>query len=173
VEKTKLVKSPNDCLIGVALLAIGIYVMLTDKVVQGEVVTGNGGVFVRPDIYVRMLGGCLAFFAAILVLKSFNWKRSKNTKKFTFVITREIILTLVALIAYVFLLNIIHFFAATFLLTFFLTAMFFKKEMSALETEKPAKNIMMRRLIVMAVYSAVLTIAVYLLFSNVLNVALP
>lgn len=173
MEKTKFLKSTNDFIIGLILLAVGIFVLLTDKVVQGEVVTGNGGFLVRPDVYVRMMGGCLAFFAAILVLKSINWTRSKDTKGFTFVLSREIVLTLIGLIAYVFLLNIIHFFAATFLLAFLLTIMYHKKEISASETGKPEKGVAMRRLVVAAVYSVILTVVVFLVFQNVLKVALP
>jgi hypothetical protein len=173
MDKPKLLKTPNDFVIGLALFALGVFVLFTDKVVQGKVVTGNGGYLVRPDVYVRMMGGCLAFFAVILVLKSINWKRATETKPFKFVISREIVLTIVALIAYVALLPIIHFFAATFLLCFLLTIMYFKKEISATETECPAKKIVIRRLIVAAVYAAILTFAVYLLFAHVLTVALP
>jgi hypothetical protein len=173
MEKTKLLKAPNDFLIGMVLLAVGLFVLFTDQVVQMEVVTGSGGFLARPDVYVRLMGGCLAFFSAILVLKSFNWTRSKDTKKLTFVMSREIALTVLALVVYVFVLPIIHFFAATFLLAFLLTNMFFKKEVSASETECPAKKILIRRLIVAAVYSMILTVAVYFIFSRVLMVALP
>jgi hypothetical protein len=173
MEKAKLVKTPNDFVIGLILLAAGLFVLFTAKVVQGEIVTGNGGLLARPDTYVRLIAGCLAFFSAVLVLKSLNWRRLKDTKGFTFVLSREIVLTVVALVAYVFLLPLIHFFAATFLLLFLLTIMFFKKEVSVSETECPAKKIVIRRLIVAAVYSVILTVAVYLLFANVLMVALP
>ena len=173
MEKPKFLKTANDFVIGLALLALGVFILFTDKVVEGNVVTGNGGFLVRPDVYVRMLGGCLAFFAAVLALKSINWTRSKDTKKFTFVLSREIILTIVALIAYVDLLPIIHFFAAPFLLCFLLTNLFFKKEISATETECPEKKGIIRRLVIAAVYSALLTVVVWLLFSKVLTVALP
>ena len=41
MEKTKLLKSTNDFVIGLVLLAVGFFVLVTDKVVQGEIVTGN------------------------------------------------------------------------------------------------------------------------------------
>ena len=173
MEKTKLRKSTNDFIIGLALLAVGIFILFTDQVVQGTVTTGNGGILVRPDVYVRLVGGCLAFFAAILALKAINWKRSRDARGFTFVISREVVLTIVLLVAYVFFLEIIHFFAATFLLAFLLTIMFFRKETSATETEKPAKIVALRRLVAAAAYSAMLTVAVYLVFEDVLKVTLP
>jgi formate hydrogenlyase subunit 3/multisubunit Na+/H+ antiporter MnhD subunit len=170
---TRFLKSANDFVIGLALMCVGLFIMITDKIVQVEVMTGNGGVLVRPDTFVRIIGGLLAFFAVVLVLKSINWTKSQQTKRFTFLICRENILTVAALVVYITLLNIIHFFAATFLLLFFLTVMFYNKEISAVEKEKPGRKVLIKRYIVAAIYSAVLTIAVHWIFSQVLHVSLP
>jgi formate hydrogenlyase subunit 3/multisubunit Na+/H+ antiporter MnhD subunit len=173
MEKTRFLKSTNDFVIGLALMCVGVFIVFTDKVVQGQVTTGNGGFWVRPDTFVRLIGGLLAFFSVTLVLKSINWAKSKETKGFVFLVCRENIITVAALVLYIALLNIIHFFAATFLLLFFLTIIYYKKEISAVEKERPEKKVIVKRFVIAAVYSVILTIAVHWIFSQVLHVSLP
>ena len=107
--RIKFVKNTNDFVIGIALLALGIYILLTKKIVFGNVMQTSGGPLVHPEVYVRLLGGILTFLAAILVLKSLNWRRSAELTPFRFLITPHIFLTVVALVLYTFLLPRIGF----------------------------------------------------------------
>jgi hypothetical protein len=169
----KLIRNVNDCIIGIALLALGVYVLTTNDIVQGNIATSAGGPLVRPDVYVRLIGGCMAFFAAILVIKAINFSGAAETRGFHFVISRETALTIAALIVYTLLLPLIGFAVSTFLLIFFLTCLYIRKEKSGAGKAVPAGKTLRRDLGVALAYSALLDLAVYLLFSRVLKVALP
>ena len=169
----KLIRNVNDCIIGIALLALGVYVLTTNDIVRGNIATSAGGPLVRPDVYVRLIGGCMAFFAAILVIKAINFSGAAETRGFHFAISRETVLTVAGLIVYTLLLTFIGFAAATFLLIFFLTCMYIRKEKSGGGKAAPSGKTLPRDLGIALAYSALLDLAVYLLFYRVLHVALP
>jgi uncharacterized membrane protein len=124
-------------------------------------------------VYVRIIGALMAFFSAVLIAKSVNWKKGDKTQGFSFVVRREIVLTMIALILYVFFLPIVHFFLSTFVLSVFLTYMYIAREASGAEQERPDKRKKIRRLIIAAVYSVLLVLFVHVIFSYVLKVTLP
>jgi hypothetical protein len=169
MEKPKRLKSVNDFVIGIFLFALGLFVLTTKYVVDREVRVTDGGFWVRPDVYVRLIGGLISLCSAVLIVKSLNFKRQAETEGFHFVISREVIFTAAALIVYVFLLTRIGFAVSTFLLTFFLTCLYIRKERQG--KNKPALTV--KDFIIAAVYSAILDAAVWLIFSKVLHVALP
>jgi hypothetical protein len=169
VEKTKLLKSVNDFVIGVFLFALGLFVLTTKWVVDSEIRVTDGGFWVRPDVYVRLIGGLISVCSAILILKSLNFRRQAETMPFRFVICREVVFTAAALIAYAFLLTRIGFAISTFLLTLFLTCVYIRKEKQS--EKKPLLTL--KDLIVAVVYSGILDAVVWLIFSKVLHVALP
>jgi len=172
--KMKLIKNTNDFIIGLVLLALGIYVVLTDDIVIGFIpATLPGGDLTRPDMYVRLIGGFLALCAAILVIKSINFTRSADTIGFRFAISREIVLTALALVAYTMLLTRIGFFASSFLLIFFLTAMYLRKEKAGDGSRPTTRKEIIKEFVRIFVYSVLLVLAVYLIFTRVLFVALP
>ena len=171
--KPGLIKNVNDFIIGIVLLALGIYVLTTDDIVQGNVSPGAGGPLVRPDVYVRLIGGFLAFFSAVLVIKAFNFSRSAEVKSFRFVLSREVVLTLVSLILYTILLPLIGFGVSTFLLIFALTCFYAHKEKTGEGKPLLSRKGMIREFVIAAIYSALLVTAVYLIFSRVLHVTLP
>lgn len=172
-DKPKLVRSVNDLIIGTALFLLGIFILVTKHVMQGTADTGSGGILVRPDVYVRVIGGCIAFFSLILVAKSFNYSKSERTTGFVFAMNKEVAATVAALVLYALLLPVISFFASTFLLLFSLTVLYLRKEGVGEAAGKPHRAVVAKRAAVAAVYSAFLTVVVYLIFSYVLKVALP
>ena len=174
MARIKLIKNINDFIIGVVLFILGIYVIFTDGIVIG-VIPANlpGGYLTRPDVYVRLIGGFLALCAAVLVIKSINFKRTADIKGFRFVISLEIVLTVVALIGYTALLTRIGFFASTFLLTFFLTALYLRKEKNGNGKPPLTRKEIIKDLITILVYSVLLVLGVYVVFTYVLFVALP
>jgi hypothetical protein len=169
----KPIRNVNDCIIGIALLALGVYVLTTNDIVQGNIATSAGGPLVRPDVYVRLIGGCMAFFAAILVIKAINFSGTAETRGFHFVISRETVLTVAGLIVYTLLLSLIGFAVSTFLLIFFLTCLYIRKEKSGAGKAVLTGKTPRWDLGIALVYSVLLDMAVYLLFSRVLHVALP
>ncbi|MDR2509429.1 MAG: tripartite tricarboxylate transporter TctB family protein [Spirochaetaceae bacterium] len=183
MSRLKYFKSVNDFIIGIALLALGVYVLVTDDIITGNIATGDGGVFVRPDVYVRLIGALLAFFSLLLVIKSINWTRRAQTQGFNFEVTREVPLVIAALAVYAFMLEFsgvvkyktglpdgAAFFIATFLLLVFLTFLFTRKENAA---NDGAKKITKKRLIIIVAYAVILDVVVWAVFSHILNVSLP
>ncbi|MDR0539356.1 MAG: tripartite tricarboxylate transporter TctB family protein [Spirochaetaceae bacterium] len=186
----KRLKSVNDFIIGLALLALGVYVLFTGDIVTGNVSTGDGGLLVRPDVYVRIIGGFLAFFSAVLVLKAVHWTKrgsaGNSGSKVEFALTREVLCTLGALAVYGLLLELtlllkyrtglrdgIGFFVATFLLIVFLTLVFRRKEKYSEGFRAVPRKTLAREGILIAVYAVILDIVVWAVFSQVLNVSLP
>jgi hypothetical protein len=172
-DNPKLIRSVNDLVIGTALLLLGIFILTTRHVMQGTADTGAGGILVRPDVYVRVIGGCIAFFSLILIVKSFNFRKTGKTEGFAFALNKEVALTVAALVLYALLLPVIRFFASTFLLLFFLTVLYLRKEGVGEAAGKPHRKVVVRQLTIAAVYSVFLTLFVYFIFSNVLKVSLP
>jgi hypothetical protein len=173
MEKPKLLKSVNDFIIGVFLFALGLFVLTTKRVMDGSVNVTDGGIWVRPDVYVRLIGGLISLCSAILIGKSLNFKRQAETSGFHFVICREVVLTAAALIVYAFLLTRIGFAVSTFLLTLSLTCVYIQKEKQGGSRPPLTGKITVKDLIIAAVYSVVLDVVVWLIFSKVLHVALP
>jgi len=174
MAKRNLLKNTNDFIIGLALLGLGIYVILTDNMVQGVIPAQlPGGYLTRPDVYVRMIGGFLALCAAILMIKSFNFERTTETTKFRFVISWEIVFTVVSLSVYTILLTRVGFFVSTFLLVFFLAAMYLRKEKTGEGKIPLTRKEIIADLIRISVYSVLLVLGVYLVFTRVLIVVLP
>lgn len=175
MDKPRFLKSTNDFVIGAVLLVLGLWVLFTKSIVTGNVVTNNsgGGIWVRPDMYVRLIGGLLAFFSLVLMIKAINFTKSADTTGIQFVLSREVVYTTVALIVYVFILSRIGFAVSTFLLTSFLACLYIRKERSGEGKPPMTKHEIKRDLIIVAVYSVVMDVAVYFLFTRVLHVALP
>jgi hypothetical protein len=169
MEKPRLLKSVNDFIIGVFLFALGLFVLTTKHIVNGSIKVTDGGIWVRPDVYVRLIGGLISICSAILIIKSLNFKRQAETSGFHFVICREVVFTAAALTAYAFLLTRIGFAVSTFLLIFFLACVYIRKERQG----KRNPPLTVKDVIVAVIYSGVLDVVVWLIFSKLLHVALP
>ena len=169
----KPIKNINDFVIGIALLALGCYVLFTDKVIFGNVMKTPGGPLVHPAVYVRMIGGILTFLSLILVLKSLNWRRTAEVIHFRFLLTPHISLTVVALVLYTILLSRIGFAVSTFVLNFFLCALYLHRERTGEGKPQLVKRDIVRSSIIITVYSILLLIFIYILFTKVLYVDLP
>ena len=173
MAKRKLLKNTNDFIIGIALFILGIYVVFSRHIIHGNVPIHTGGPFLRPDVYVRIIGGFLAFCAAILVIKAINFSRTTGTKGFRFTVTREAVLTMVSMIIYTALLPHAGFVVSTFLLIFFLTCMYMRGEKTGHGKPPLTRKEILRDLTVILVYTVLLVLLVYLIFTRVLYVALP
>lgn len=171
--KIKPIKNMNDFVIGLALVTLGCWLLFTDNIVFGSVAVLGGGTLAHPATYVRFLGGLITFLAALLVLKSLNWRRSAEVVAFHFTVTPHIVLTVLALVVYAILLPRIGFFISTFLLNFFLTCLFLHKENSGEGKSPFTIDDIKRRLIYVTAYSIILVFVVQFLFTQVLFVNLP
>ncbi|MDR1933388.1 MAG: tripartite tricarboxylate transporter TctB family protein [Spirochaetales bacterium] len=163
----------NDCVIGIALLGVGIFIVQYKSIVKGQISDSAGGYLVRPDVYVRMIGVLLIICSLILVVKSINFRRSAETRGFHFVVTKEVALTGLSLLLYAALLEPVGFNITTFLLTLFLTCMYMRKEKMGEGNPPITRRVVIRSLIVATIYSVAMVIIVYLIFAKALNVILP
>ena len=100
MSKPKLLKNVNDFILGCLMLVLGLYIFLSKGIIKNNVATNTGGMFARADVYIRMLAGLIAFLAFLLIIKSFNYKKSQDIKGFRFVMNKEIALTALSLIVY-------------------------------------------------------------------------
>ena len=167
--KTRFLKSVNDFIIGIALLAAGVFIATYQNIVKGTIANSPGGLLVRPDVYVRMLGVLLVICSFLLVLKSINFTGKGETKGFHFVLTKEVSFTGIALFLYAVLLEWMGFYITTFLLCLFLTCMYMRRERMG----EDKISLTRRSVIIAAIYSLTMVIVVYFLFAKVLNVVLP
>jgi hypothetical protein len=184
--KLRFLKSTNDFIIGIVLLALGIYVLLTDDIITGNISTGDGGLLVRPDVYVRLIGALLAFFSLVLTIKSINFTRLAETRGLEFTLSREVLATVAALAVYALLLDFtgkvkyhfdfpdgVGFFIATFILIAFLTLTYIRKERYSEGFKGVPGAVIKRELIITFIYTIILDAVVWVVFSKVLFVSLP
>jgi len=168
--KLKCFKSMNDFCAVILMTAIGCFLCFSDKIV-GQKVTGipAGGIFVRADMYIRILGGFLLFLSALLFIKNLNFKKSESTP-LHIPITSQAVLTILSLIIYTAVLRYIGFALATFLVSFFLVFLYMKIESKNQTLTRP---IIIRMLLTDAVFSIGLVALIYVLFGMFLRVSLP
>ena len=160
----------NDFLAVILMAAVGCFLCISDRIV-GEKVTGipAGGLFVRADMYIRLLGGILLFLTLLLFIKNLNFKRSETTS-LHIPVTSQAIFTIISLVVYTFLLHFIGFALDTFLVSFFLVFLYMKIENKNTALTRPA---VVKMLLTNVVFSAGLVVLIYVLFGMLLRVSLP
>ena len=169
--KSRWFKSMNDLCVVVLMAAIGFFLCLSDKIV-GEKVTGipAGGLFVRADMYIRLLGGMLLFLTVLLFIKNLNFNKFAETKGFHFPLTPQTVLTILSLVVYTLLLRTIGFAIDTFLVSFFLVFLYMRIENKNQVLTRP---LLIRMLLTNLIFSVSLVTIIYVLFGIVLRVSLP
>lgn len=169
----KLIRNGNDFLLGLVMLSISTFLVVSPYIVKGGVISGvGGGFFARADVYIKMLASFLLLLSIILIIKSINFKRSEHVKPLNIRITKEAALSAVALVLYVFLLPVVGFVITSFALIFFLVLLYMNKE-SKDEAASGDKKQLIRRIIIAAIYSAVLVAILYIIFTQLLGSVLP
>ena len=168
--KSSKIKNMNDFIAGILLMAGGLWLMLSKTIIEGRILKSQSQGLIRPDTYIRILGVLVFFLAALMVIRSINFKKEAETKAFVFHGTKEGFLTLVALILFVALLKPLGFMVVTPLLTFFIVCIYMLKET---KDQGLTRREMIKKFVVAGVYSIVLVWVVYLLFSKIMLVSLP
>ena len=169
--KLRWFKSMNDFGVVVLMTAIGLFLCFSDKVV-GEKISGipPGGLFVRADMYIRLLGGFLLFLTVLLFIKNLNFRKNVETTALHIPVTSQAVFTILSLVVYTLLLRTIGFALDTFLVSFFLVFLYMKIENKNLTLTRP---LLMRMLLTNFIFSVSLVVVIYLLFGLVLRVSLP
>jgi len=172
MAEKKIVRSMNDLVLGVLSIVLGIYLLTSKNIVKNDVATGAGGPFAQAGTYVDLLAGILLVLAVVLVVKSFNFKKSDNVTGFTFLWNKEIVITAISLILYTILLPIIGFTITTLALLLLLVSVFSAKEITRGE-RKLTKAEKKKVLLLAVVFSLVMLLVIYVVFSVLLKVTLP
>jgi hypothetical protein len=168
--KLKWFKSMNDFITVILMTAAGLFLVFSDKIV-GEKVKGipPGGIWVRADMYLRLLGGFLLFLTVLLFIKNLNFRKSETTK-LSIPITPQAIWTILSLVVYTLLLRTLGFALDTFLVSFFLVWLYMRIEN---KNKILTRQMHIKMLLINAAFSLSLVLIIYVLFGMVLRVSLP
>ncbi len=167
----KMIRSTNDLLLAILMGAVSIFLLVSKRIITG-VENGLGGIWAQASTYIHLLAGILLALSVLQLLYAINFKRDETQHtKLTIPISREIIVTAVALVAYALLLPILTFFPCTLALNIVLCGVFAMKENQGdpeLNGKLPKKQI-----ITIIIYAAVLTVVLWVLFTQILKCVLP
>jgi len=165
----KIIKSTNDFLLAVIMGGASLFLLISDQTVTGKT-NGMGGFWAQASTYINILASMLLAMSVLQLIYAINFKgdESKFTK-LTIPVNREIVITAIALVLYALLLPTLTFFPCTLALTIILTGTFMMKENSGSGDRKLSK----KQIIIAIVYSSILTVALYLVFTYLLKCVLP
>ena len=168
--KSNKIRNMNDFVIGLLLLAGGLWLMLSDNITEGRILQSQRQGFLQADTYIKLLGGLVVLLAFLMVIRSINFSRDKETQAFSFHISKESFLTFIALILFIIFLRPLGFSITTFLFTFSTACIYLFKET---KNKGLSRREMIKKIIILAVFSVILVVTVYLIFARVLMVVLP
>lgn len=166
----KVIRSTNDLLLAVLMGAVSIFLLTSDKIITG-VENGLGGPWAQASTYIRLLAGILLALSVLQLIYAIDFKGTGEHQKLRIPVSKEIIITAVALVLYVVLLPILTFFPCTLALNIVLCGTFAMKENQSdpeLKGKLPKKQI-----ISIIIYSVVLTVVLWLVFTQLLKCVLP
>ncbi len=166
----KLIKSTNDLLLGLMMGALGTFLLVSDKVVTGKS-NGMGGFWAQASTYIQLLAVILAALAVLQILCAFNFKAGGEHKAFNIPVNREIVIVGVCLILYALLLPKLTFFPCTLALSIITCGTFQMKENSGVGDG--SRKLSKKQIISNIIYSVILTIALYVVFTKLLKCVLP
>ena len=132
---------------------------------------GLGGYWAQASSYIRLLASILLGLSVLQLIYAINFKGDGEHKKLSIPISKEVVITAVSLILYALLLPILTFFPCTLALNVVLCGTYAMKENQddpELKGKLPKKQI-----ISIIIYSVVLTVVLWLVFTELLNCVLP
>ena len=166
----KVIRSTNDLLLAVLMGAASIFLLTSDKVITG-VENGLGGAWAQASTYIHLLAGILLALSVLQLIYAINFKANGEHQKLHIPVSKEIIITAVTLVLYALLLPVLTFFPCTLALNIILCGTFAMKENEGdpeLKGKLPKKQI-----VHIIIYAAVLTVVLWVLFTQILKCVLP
>lgn len=166
----KVIRSTNDLLLAVLMGAVSIFLLTSDNVITG-VENGLGGAWAQASTYIHLLAGILLALSVLQLIYAINFKGDGEHQKLHIPISKEIVITAVTLVLYALLLPVLTFFPCTLALNIILCGTFAMKENQGdpeLNGKLPKKQI-----IHIIIYSAVLTVVLWVVFTQLLKCVLP
>ena len=166
----KFIRSTNDIVLAVIMGILSTFLLLSKGIIIG-VENGLGGIWAQASTYIHLLAGILLALSILQLICAFDFKGNAEHKKLTIPVSKEIIITAIALILYALLLPILTFFPCTLAVIIVLCGTFAMKENEAnpeLQGKLPKKQ-----LLAIVIYSVVLTVVLWLVFTQLLKCVLP
>lgn len=168
----KLIKTMNDFILGIMMLALSFFLLFSDKIVTNMPAVTMGGYFARADVYIHLLAIILGIVSLVLIGKSINFNKDAAVTGFSFQMNSTILISAIVLILYTLVLPIIGFIVSTFLAIFLLCTLYTVKEDNKSLKEYKGKalgKILLRS----AIYSVILVVVLKIIFTYGLSVQLP
>ena len=167
----KVIRSTNDLLLAVLMGAVSIFLLTNDSIITG-VENGLGGYWAQASSYIKLVAGILLGLSVLQLIYAINFKKDETQySKLNIPISKEIVITAVALVLYALLLPKLTFFPCTLVLNIVLCGTFALKENQGNEETKG--KLPKKQAIGIVVYSVALTLCLWLLFTEVLKCVLP
>lgn len=166
----KAIRSTNDLLLALLMGGASIFLLTSQKIITG-VENGLGGPWAQASTYIHLLAGILLALSALQLISAINFKGDGEHKKLNIPLSREILITAAALVLYALLLPVLTFFPCTLALNIVLCGVFAMKENEGdpeLKGKLPKKQ-----MLAVVIYSVVLTIVLWVLFTQILKCVLP
>lgn len=158
-----MAKWKRDVIYGIAIIIVGVVGIIET---QDMKITGNPQWITRPDVYLWMWLAIVSLLAVAMIVKAIIKKDETECKP---IWCREGVITIIAMGAYLALMDIIGFTVSTF---FFEAGMiiFYSYKMGKITGTKKQK---IRKIVVYVLIAVIATIATKLLFTEVLSTRLP
>lgn len=166
----KVIRSTNDLVLAVLMGGLSIFLLTSKKIITG-VENGLGGVWAQASTYIHLVAGIMLALAILQLLYAVNFKKDGAHQKLAIPISREIVITAIALVLYALLLPVLTFFPCTLVLLIVLCGTFAMKENQG-ESEQSGK-LSKKQVISIVIYSMVLTIVLWVVFTQLLKCVLP
>lgn len=119
----KAIRNTNDLLLAVLMAGVSIFLLTSDKIITG-VENGLGGFWAQASTYIRLLAMMLLALSVLQAIYAFNFKKDGEHQKLRIPVSKEIIITAVALVLYALLLPVLTFFPCTLALNIVLCGTF-------------------------------------------------
>jgi hypothetical protein len=167
--QSKKIKSMNDFIVGLFLVFFGIFLMTSKSIIEGEEPT-NVASYLSATTYLKLLGFLMVLLSCILIARSINFKKAKETEPFHLEFKLETNLTVIAVFFYILVLRKIGFIITTFIFTLFVVFLYMRKENEGQQWTKP---LVIKKFTTAFIFSFVLVIVVYLIFTKLMLATLP
>ncbi len=166
----KVIRSTNDLVLAAVMGVLSIFLLTSKHIITG-VENGLGGMWAQASTYIHLLAGIMLGLCILQLIYAIKFKQDGEHQAIAIPISKEIVITAVALVLYALLLPVLTFFPCTLVLNIVLCGTFAMKENQG-DPEKAGK-LPKKQLVAIIVYSVALTVALWVVFTQLLRCILP
>lgn len=163
----KVIRSTNDLLLAVLMCVLSVFLLTSKSIITG-VENGLGGMWAQASTYIHLLAGILLALSILQLIYAINFTGNGEHQKLAIPISKEIVITAVCLVLYALLLPVLTFFPCTLVLIIVLSGTFAMKE-----NQETGEKLPKKQMISIVIYSVLLTVALWIVFTQLLKCVLP